>query len=117
RSAMPGFMARAKCPELVFLPVRMGLYQEISREVFARVASLVPALEHASIDEAYFEAPDDPARAWALGARLRREILARFGLTCSIGIAPNKMLAKIMSGHRKPDAQLLLRPEQVESFM
>ena len=117
RSAMPGFMARERCPELIFLPVRMGLYQEESRKVFELVSRLIPSVERASIDEAYLELPSDPRAAWDLCARLRREILESCGLNSSVGIAPNKMLAKIMSGYRKPDAQLLLRPEQVEAFM
>jgi DNA polymerase IV len=117
RSAMPGFMARERCPELIFLPVRMDRYQEESRKVFELVTRLIPAVERTSIDEAYLELPSDPRSAWDLCARLRREIRESCGLNSSVGIAPNKMLAKIMSGYRKPDAQLLLRSEQVEAFM
>ncbi|MEO5667986.1 MAG: DNA polymerase IV [Bdellovibrionota bacterium] len=117
RSAMPGFMARGLCPELVFLPVRMSAYQEESRKVFDEIAGLVERLERTSIDEAYFEAPDDPRQAWDICARIRAVVKERFGLNCSIGIAPNKMLAKIMSGYRKPDAQLMLRSSQVDDFV
>jgi len=117
RSAMPGFMARQLCPEIVFLPVRFSLYQEESQMVFDYISTQVSTLERTSVDEAYFEVSDNVHEAWDFCARLRAEIQRRFGITCSIGMAPNKMLAKIMSGHRKPNAQLLLRPFQVEDFM
>jgi DNA polymerase IV len=117
RSAMPGFMAKERCPDLIFLPVRMSLYQEESRKVFDVVELFVESIERASIDEAYLELPDDAREAWDICTRLRSEIRQRCGLSASIGIAPNKMLAKIMSGFRKPDAQLLLRTEQVETLM
>jgi DNA polymerase IV len=117
RSAMPGFMARGICPDLIFLPVRLSLYQEESCQVFDLLASQSSEIERASIDEAYFRAPADPREAWDFCARIRERILAQLGLSCSIGIAPNKMLAKLMSSHRKPDAQLMMREEQVEAFM
>jgi DNA polymerase-4 len=117
RSAMPGFMARQRCPNLVFLPVRMSYYVEESRKIFDLIGGLTSEMERASIDEAYFRAPDDPRAAWNLCVEIRARVLREHGVTCSIGIAPNKMLAKIMSSYRKPDALLLLREEQIEGFM
>jgi len=110
-------MARQLCPDLVFLPVRISLYQEESRKVFDFVASRVARLERTSIDEAYFEASPDPREAWDFCSKLRAGIAEHFGITSSVGIAPNKMLAKIMSGYRKPNAQLLLRESQVDAFV
>ncbi len=116
RSAMPGYLAREKCPDLVFLPVRFDLYREESRRIFGFLASECEELERSSIDEAYFRVPREPHEAWRF-CEYRREIRIRFGLTASVGIAPNKMLAKIMSGFRKPDGLQMIRDEQVASFM
>jgi DNA polymerase IV (DinB-like DNA polymerase) len=127
RSAMPisrawrlAAAARARGePETVFLRDNHALYREVSRRLMAILAASADAFEEASIDEAYldlsslagFEAAADHARA------LKREIAAREGLTCSIGIAPNKLVAKIASDFQKPDGLTVVEPAQVQAFL
>ncbi len=119
-SALPMFTARKRCPEGVFLPVRMRRYQEVSRQVMAVVARVSPLVEQVSIDEAYVDLTGTeglhgpPAE---LAQRLKAEIKEETGLTCSIGIAPNKFLAKIASDLDKPDGLTIIREEQVAAFL
>ena len=119
-SAMPIVQARKLCPQAVFLPGRMSRYREVSRQVMNVIRSLCPVVEQASVDEAYadlsgtgriFGPPEN------LALRLKAEILAATGLTCSVGIAPNKFLAKIASDWNKPDGLTRIRPEDVARFL
>lgn len=106
RSAMPIFEAKRKCPQGIFISPRGKVYAEVSRQIHAILQNYSPLVEMASIDEAYlditglenlFGTPLEIARA------LQDEIYTKTnGLTCSIGIAPIKFLAKIASDERKP---------------
>lgn len=120
RSAMPIVQARKLCPHAVFLPGRMSRYREVSGQVMEIMRSLCPVVEQASVDEAYADVsgmgrvcgpPENLAR------RLKAEILGRTGLTCSVGIAPNKFLAKIASDWNKPDGLTVIRPDDVPAFL
>ncbi len=117
RSAMPGFMARERCPQLVFLPVRFDLYRADSAHVFGILREYTPLVEPLSLDEAFLDVSDSPRFAWDIAREIRARIRAELGLTASAGIAANKMLAKIASDWRKPDGQFAILPEQVEAFM
>ena len=106
RSAMPMREALRRCPEAVVVPPRMARYQEISEQVFAIFREFTPLVEGLSLDEAFLDvtasrqllgAPE------AIGAEIRRRIAKQTGLTASVGIAPNKLLAKIASDLNKPD--------------
>ena len=119
-SAQPMTEARRLCPQGVFLKVRMGRYQEVSRRIHKILSSYTPKIEPISIDEAFldvtgcerlFGKAEDIARA--IKTRIRKEI----GLTCSVGIAPNKFLAKIASEMRKPDGLVEVREDEKESFL
>jgi DNA polymerase IV len=119
-SALPVVTARKRCPQGVFLPVRGARYREVSRQVMAVLDQLSPMVEKASVDEAYVdltgtELLHGPVRELAL--RVKAEILDRTGLTSSIGIAPNKLLAKIGSDWNKPDGLTIIEKQEVESFM
>jgi DNA polymerase IV len=117
RSAIPGFKARELCPELVFLPVRFDLYRIESakiREIFLSYTGMVEPL---SLDEAYLDVTDLGRYAWDIARELRARIFTATGLTCSAGVAPNKMLAKIASDWRKPNGQFAILPDEVEAFM
>ncbi len=117
RSAMPGFMARQLCPEIVFVPTRFELYREASarvREIMHRYTDLVEPL---SLDEAYLDVTDSGRYAWDIAKEMRAAIFAETQLTGSAGIAANKMLAKIASDWRKPNGQFAILPENVEAFM
>jgi len=117
RSAMPGFKARELCPELVFLPVRFDLYCAESTKIRKILLSYTPLVEPLSLDEAYLDVTGLDRYAWDIAKELRARIYAATSLTCSAGIAPNKMLAKIASDWRKPDGQFAILPEEVEGFM
>ena len=119
-SAMPMFEARRLCPNGVFVPGRMHRYGEMSGVVMACLEEFSPLVEQVSIDEAFvdltgteglFGAPDETARA--MKARVRE----RTSLTCSVGVAPTKMLAKIASDLRKPDGLTIVTPAEVEGFL
>jgi DNA polymerase IV len=119
-SAMAVVTARRLCPRGIFLPVRGSRYREVSRQVMAVLDKLSPLVEKASIDEAYVditgtELLHGPPRELAF--RVKAEIRDTTGLTCSIGIAPNKLLAKIGSDWKKPDGLTVIEKDQVEAFM
>ena len=117
RSAMPGFKARELCPELLFLPVRFDLYRAESAKIRSILLSYTALVEPLSLDEAYLDVTGLGRYAWDIARELRARIFAATGLTCSAGIAPNKMLAKIASDWRKPDGQFAILPGEVEEFM
>ena len=119
RSAMPIFEARRKCPHGIFIPVRMARYQEVSRQVMHILEHYSPVIEQVSIDEAYMDV-SGLERLFGppleLATRMKREVKERTSLTCSVGIAPNKFLAKIASELRKPDGLTVIPPDEAEPF-
>ncbi len=120
RSAMPSATARRLCPHGVFLKGRMGRYKEVSGQVMAVLHGLLPLVEQTSVDEAYVDATGTErlyGPAIDLAMRLKREIRKATRLTCSVGIAPNKFLAKIASDLNKPDGVHEIRPEDVTAFL
>ncbi len=119
-SAMPIFEARRLCPKGVFLPVRMSRYREVSRMIMAILGSYTPLMEKASVDEAFLDVTGTerlfgtPVQvAESIKSRIRKET----GLTCSIGVAPNKFLAKIASDLEKPDGLTVIPHEKVKDFL
>ena len=105
-SAMPAGQARRLCPEGVFLPGRMERYLEVSRQIFTVFRDFTPLVEGLSVDEAFMDVTGcqrlfGPAQSigWAIKNRIREEV----GLTASVGLAPNKFLAKLASDLEKPD--------------
>ncbi len=117
RSAMPGFMARERCPKLIFLPVRFDLYRAESQKIRAILKEYSELVEPLSLDEAYLDVSHHDRYAWDLAKEIRGRIFDETQLTASAGIAPNKMLAKIASDWRKPNGQFAVTPEQIEAFM
>lgn len=114
-SAMPMATARRLCPKGVFLPGRHERYREVSRRMFAVFQRFSPVIEPLSVDEAFLEVPAGEAEALAveLRAQVRREI----GLAVSVGVGPNKLVAKIASDLAKPDGLRVVRPEEVPGFL
>ena len=115
-SAMPMFMARQRCPELLVVSSRKGRYSEVSREVMVILQRYSPVLEQVSIDEAYLDAAGcqrlyGPPEAMARS--IKEEIRKAVSLTCSIGVAPLKFLAKIASDMDKPDGLTVIEPGSV----
>ncbi|KAF5827726.1 hypothetical protein DUNSADRAFT_170 [Dunaliella salina] len=112
RSAMPGFIGRRLCPQLVFVKPNFERYQaasEVTRAVFRRYD---PHFEAGSLDEAFLDVTHFCRRTGVSGAqvaaRVRHEVQSEAGVTCSCGIAVNKMLAKICSDINKPNGQFCL---------
>ena len=120
RSAIPIFQARRLCPNGIFTRGRMSRYAEVSRQVMAVLGRFSPVVEKASIDEAYLDASGlerlfGPIEE--LGQAIKRAVREETGLTCSIGVAPVKFLAKIASDLDKPDGLSVLRYEDVPDFL
>ena len=120
KSAMPSVTAGKLCPQGIFVRPRMSLYRQESKEVMAILRRLGVRLEQVSVDEAYLDlseqvACDDLdtalANSVAIARELKEEIRRRRGLAASIGIASNKLLAKLASDYGKPDG-LMLIPER-----
>jgi DNA polymerase-4 len=120
RSAMPMARAVRLCPELQIVPPDFERYRRVSLQVMEILRACTPLVEPLSLDEAYLDVTEN---VWGepLGSRvakrLKSEILESTGLTASAGVAPNKFLAKIASGYRKPDGLTVISPERVESFL
>jgi len=119
-SAMPLFKAKEKCPHGVFLPVQMDKYKTVSRIIMGLLKDFTPLVEQVSIDEAYlditgtenlFGCPEEIAR------RMKERISEETGLTCSIGIAPNKFMAKVASDMHKPDGLTIIVATEVDQFL
>jgi len=116
RSAMPGFMGRERCPQLVFLPLRFELFRAASQQIRKIFRDYTPLVEPLSLDEAYLDVTalsEEGRYAWDIAKEIRTRILEETRLTASAGIAQNKMLAKIASDWRKPNGQFAILPEQV----
>ena len=99
-SAMPIFQAKQKCPHGIFLPVRMMRYKELSRQIMSILEGFTPLVEQISIDEAYLDISGTERLLGTpveIGCRVKEGIKAATSLSCSVGIAPNKFLAKIAS--------------------
>jgi DNA polymerase-4 len=110
-SAMPLRSAFRLCPEAVFLPVDYRAYAAVSEKVKAALRTVSPVLEDAGIDEAYLDLSSVPGSAEEIGREIKRRVREATGLTCSVGIAPNKRLAKIASDLQKPDGLTILTAE------
>jgi DNA polymerase-4 len=119
-SAMPMATAVRLCPSLVIVPPDFARYKAASTAVFTIFREVTPLVEPLSLDEAYLDVTDNAwgeALGTAVAKRLKERIRADTGLTASAGVAPNKFLAKIASGWKKPDGLTVISPERVEPFL
>jgi len=113
RSAMPMHTALRLCPAAICIPPRMQRYREVSGQVFAVFHEITPLVQGLSLDEAYLDVTESQAllgQPAGIARRIKDTIRARTGLTASVGVAPNKLVAKIASDLDKPDG-LTLVPE------
>lgn len=110
RSAMPMFMAKKLCPHGIYLPVNMKRYQEMSRQVLAIYYRFTPLIEIVSIDEAYLEV--NQGTGMEVAQSIRQAVKQELGLTVSIGVSSNKLLAKISSNLAKPDGCISIWPDE-----
>lgn len=122
RSAMPSRTAFEKCPHGIFVRPRMDAYREVSRQVFGILGNYSPFVEAVSVDEAFLDVSGTLhlfGGARALGERLREEVRRTCALTCSVGIAANRLLAKIGSEEAKPDGLCVMpfAPDEVRAWL
>jgi DNA polymerase-4 len=119
-SAMPMREALRRCPEAVCVQPRMARYKEVSDQVFAIFREFTPLVEGLSLDEAFLDVTLSRqllGPAEAIGGEIRRRIANDIGLTASVGIAPNKLLAKIASDLNKPDGMCRIGADNVADVM
>jgi DNA polymerase-4 len=119
-SAMPMATAVRLCPSLVIVPPDFSRYKAASTVVFKIFREVTPLVEPLSLDEAYLDVTENAwgeSLATPVARRLKDRIRAETGLTASAGVAPNKFLAKIASGWKKPDGLTVISPDRVEPFL
>jgi len=120
RSAMPISRAQRLCPHAVFAAPRHGLYGAVSREVMAIFKAVTPEVEPLSLDEAFLDVAGAVRRLGTpaeIGRLIRRQVRDELGITCSVGIASNKFVAKLASVHCKPDGLLVIPADRVLEFL
>ncbi|HYU60399.1 MAG TPA: DNA polymerase IV [Solirubrobacterales bacterium] len=111
-SALPLAIAHRRCPQMVLVPRDIALYRRASQRVMEILRRFADRVEVAGLDEAYLDLSGSPAPK-ARARQLKREIRSETGLVCSVGLAPNKLLAKIASDLDKPDGLRVLRPQEM----
>ncbi|MGB9927688.1 MAG: DNA polymerase IV [Methanosarcina sp.] len=119
-SAMPISQAYRLCPHAVFLPVNMRLYSEVSVRIMRLLKKYSEKFQQVSVDEAYLiPGPEihDYEEAAIYGLKIKDEVQKQERITCSVGIGPNKLIAKMASGFQKPDGLTVIRPEDVKEFL
>jgi DNA polymerase-4 len=119
-SAMPISEAYRRCPDAVFVRPDMENYRQHSRHVFQVLETLAPTVETASIDEAYMDVSGLEKLLGTpemIGQNIKQHIFTETGLTASVGIGPNRLIAKLGSEYHKPDGLTVVTPEQVLDFL
>ena len=120
RSAMPMREARRRCATLVQVPPRMSHYQRVSRQVFAIFREFTPLVEGLSLDEAFLDVGESLnlfGDEVHIARSIKQRILEDTGLTSSVGVAPNKLVAKIASDLDKPDGLVAVAPGEVSKIL
>lgn len=120
RSAMPGFRARALCPQGVFIAPNMARYAEVSAQVHAVFAEFTPEIEPIALDEAFLDITASErlfGGPLALATQLKQRVLERTDLKVTVAVAPNKLVAKIACTLSKPDGLRVVLPEEVHGLL
>jgi DNA polymerase IV len=119
-SAMPTATALRLCPDAVVLPPRMEYYAAISRQIRDIFEEFTPLVEPLSLDEAFLDVTGSEAlfgSASQIGRQIKRQIADELSLVASVGVAPNKFLAKVASDLQKPDGFVVVNPDRVQEFL
>lgn len=117
-SAMPVAQARALCPDLVILEADHAYYRQLSSRFFSLLKTYTPKLEPVSIDECYMDVTEVIAkypRPLDLAVEMQQKVYSELGLSCSVGVAPNRFLAKMASDMKKPMGISVLRRSEIEN--
>ena len=120
RSGMPISKAWKLCPEAVYLPVNFEIYTKVSNEIMDILRKYTDKFEQWGVDEAFLDVTSkvkDYAEAEALARQIKRDIYEKEKLTSSIGIGPNKLIAKIASDFQKPEGLTIVKQEEAEKFL
>lgn len=119
-SAQPMAVAKRLCPHAIIISVRHDRYRHISQQMFAILDDFSPVVEPLSIDEAFLDLTGSEqlfGSAESAAGQMKARIKAEIGLTASVGVAPNKFLAKLGSDLHKPDGLTIIRPEDVDTLL
>jgi DNA polymerase-4 len=119
-SAMPSVTAKRRCPDLIFVTPRFDVYKAVSLQIRAIFAEYAPIIEPLSLDEAYLDVTENlkgMASATQIAEDIRAKIRHETNLTASAGVSYNKFLAKLASGHRKPDGLFVITPKMGAAFV
>lgn len=109
KTTMPVWEAKKLCPNLIVIRPNFPLYREKSAKIFKRLADFTPLIEPVSIDEGYMDVTDHPTHPITLANEVQQTLLNELDIPCSIGIGPNKFLAKTASDMKKPLGITILR--------
>ncbi|MCE5323707.1 DNA polymerase IV [bacterium] len=119
-SGMATFQAIEKCPDAIIVTGDTTKYSDTARRIFDICGDYTDLMEIYSIDECFLDVTHTQERfggAWKIGRAIKRRIRAEFGLTCSVGIAPNIMLAKLAANIQKPDGLVEIKHEDVKNLL
>jgi DNA polymerase-4 len=119
-SAMPTREALRRCPQAICVQPRMSHYQDVSTQIFSVFREFTPLVQGLSLDEAFLDVTasvEALGPAPAMATEIKRRIRSRTGLTASVGVAPNKLVAKIASDLRKPDGLVVVNPDEVHATL
>jgi len=120
KTGMNTWEAKQRCPQLIFVVGDNRKYTYTSSQIFKLMSHFTPLVEPFSVDECYLDVTGSIAlfgSAERIAYLLKAKIKHHFGITCSIGIAPNKLLAKLASDMKKPDGLTIIKPEEVSSVL
>jgi DNA polymerase IV (DinB-like DNA polymerase) len=120
KAGIPISRAKKLAKDAIFLPVNMELYRSISDEVMEIMRMHCRTFEQESVDEAFCDITGmvpDYEEATSFAVKIKKEIRKKVGLTCSVGVAPNKLVAKIASDFRKPDGLTVVKPDEIQKFL
>ena len=120
RAGMSTQEAKRRCPQLILVEGNHSKYTETAARIFSILKEYTPLVEVASIDEAYLDITQSQLlfqSPYHIAQSIKDQIQKKEQLTCSIGVAPNKLLAKLGSGLKKPDGLVVIRKEEVEEIL